>query len=151
MANVKTPQVQGEDLKLADVMVMAAIRLTRTLRAQNRSAELSGPQISALAAIVYSPRISARELARLEEVTPATISRLLAGMEAAGLISRTRDEEDARLYWIHATTEGRRLIEQGHRKRLTPLAKVISNLSTQERRNLASSAELWQRLIRELG
>jgi DNA-binding MarR family transcriptional regulator len=151
MANVKTPRIQDEELKLADAMVMAAIRLTRTLRAQNRSAELSGPQISALAAIVYSTQITARDLAKLEEVTPATISRLLASMEAAGLISRTRDENDTRLYWIHATADGRRVIEQGHRKRLMPLALVIGSLSAQERRNLASSAEVWQRLIRELG
>ena len=151
MAHVKTSRTQDEDLQLADAMVMAAIRLTRTLRAQNRSAELSGPQISALAAIVYSDQITARELARLEEVTPATISRLLASMEAAGLIARTRDEKDARLYRIHATADGRRLIEHGHRKRLMPLAKVIGNLSSQERLNLASSADVWQRLIRELG
>ena len=74
-------QVKKADQQLADDMVMAAIRLTRTLRMLNRGSALSGPKISVLAVVAHAGRITARDLARLEEVTPATISRLLASME----------------------------------------------------------------------
>ena len=113
---------------LADRLVMAAIRLTRTLRAQARSGRFSGPQISALAVIVYSKRISARDLAALEEVSAAAISKLIKAMEAEGLVRRTPDRTDARLQWISATAKGTRLVREGHAHRIAPLAAAIAAL-----------------------
>ena len=41
-------------------------------------------------------------------VTRATdVSRLVARLESAGLVSRTRDESDGRVYWVRATQKGR--------------------------------------------
>jgi DNA-binding MarR family transcriptional regulator len=144
------PQVKKTDQQLADAMVMAAIRLTRTLRMLNRGAEYSGPQISALAVVAHAGRITARDLARLEEVTPATISRLLATLEDAGLVERAQDERDGRVQWISATAEGRRVIEQGHARRLAPLARTIAALPRHEREQMAAAVAITQRMIGEL-
>lgn len=150
MARVKEPEVPEPDLALANETVMAAVRLTRTLRALTRSSGLSGPRISALAVVVHAGRIAARDLAQFEEVTAATISRLVTALEEDGLVTRSRDERDTRVQWIVATAQGKRLIEQGHRKRLLPLARRIARLSDAERAHLAAGAALSQRLVREM-
>lgn len=150
MAHVKDTEVLKQDLELANETVMAAVRLTRTLRALTRSSGLSGPRISALAVVVHAGRIAGRDLAQFEEVTPATISRLVAALEADGLVTRNRDEQDTRVQWISATAQGRRLIEHGHRKRLLPLARRVAKLSDVERAQLAAGAALSQRLVAEM-
>ena len=118
---------------LANRLVMAAIRLTRTLRALRRTGRLSGPSISALTVIAYAKRISARDLAALEEVSAAAISKLVKQMETEGLVRRTPDRTDARRQWISTTAKGVRLVRQGHAQRIAPLASAIRALPVGKR------------------
>lgn len=127
---------------LADTLVMNAIRLTRTLRTQRRAEHLTGPEVSALAMIVHAGRATARDLAAAEEVTPATISRLVAAMEAKDLVRRTPDKRDSRLQWITATPLGIRRIQAGHERRLAPLTAALASLPREKRAKLAEAAEI---------
>jgi DNA-binding MarR family transcriptional regulator len=138
------------DSALADALVMAAIRLTRTLRALNRHSSLSGPQISLLSVVVYAGQIAARDLARHEEVTPATISRLIASLENEQLIVRRRDATDTRVQWITATARGRQLVRDGHRRRLAPLVDAIHRLPPSQRETLRAATEVVGELAQEL-
>jgi len=122
----------GDTAALADRLVVSAIRLTRTLKALTPPRELTGPQISALAVVAYAGRIKARDLCALEEVTPAAISKLVAGMEKRGLVARRGDPADARARWIRATPKGKRLIAAGQARRIAPLAAAMARLSPQD-------------------
>jgi DNA-binding MarR family transcriptional regulator len=132
---------------LADRLVISAIRLTRTLKALTRTSPLSGPQISALAIIAQSGRISAKRLARLEEVTPSAVSRLVADLEKRGLVERQSDDDDHRTKWIRATGKGMLLITEGHRNRLAPLVHAIARLPQEDRDSLSRTADLLDRLV----
>jgi DNA-binding MarR family transcriptional regulator len=57
-----------------------------------------------------------------EQVSPPTITRLLVGMERDGLLKRERDREDGRVIWIRATPKGTRILQEGRRRRVAPLA-----------------------------
>lgn len=138
------------DFELADQVVMAAIRLTRTLRALTKTSALTGPEISALAVIVYAGRITGKDLAALEEVTPGAISRTVAGLESAGLVRRAADAADSRVKWIAPTAKGAALTRDGHHNRLAPLAAGIAGLTAQERRTLSDAAALIDRLARRI-
>jgi DNA-binding MarR family transcriptional regulator len=138
----------GRDL--ADALVMVSVGLMRTLQALWRSGDLSGPEISALAVIVYSDGVAARDLAALEQVTPATISRLVAGLEANGLVRRDADARDARLQWIKATAIGARRIREGHERRIAPLAHVVAALPREKRRKLEEAAAILDEVIAEV-
>lgn len=139
------PNTAARDL--ADTVVMNAIRLTRTLRAHRRSESLTGPEVSALAVIVHAGRIAARDLAALEEVTPATISRLVAAMEAKDLVRRTPDKRDSRVQWISATPLGVRSIRAGHDRRLAPLAAILAALPREKRAKLAEAQAILAEAI----
>ena len=143
-------RLPADDSDLADALVMAAIRLTRTLRALNRNSSLSEPQISLLSVVVYAGRIAARDLARHEEVTPATISRLITSLENEHLIVRKRDATDSRLQWITATARGRQLVRDGHRRRLAPLVDAIHRLPPAQRETLRAATGIVGQLTQDL-
>lgn len=135
---------------LADFLVMNAIRLTRTLRALRRAEHLTGPEVSALAVIVYAKRIAARDLAALEEVTPATISRLVAAMEEKRLVTRTPDRRDSRVQWIKATPLGAKRVREGHERRLAPLAAALAALPRDKRAKLEEASAVLAEVIAAL-
>jgi DNA-binding MarR family transcriptional regulator len=55
------------------------------------------------------PGITPAEIARRMEITPASATVSLKRMEAAGLLTRTADEQDRRVVHLALTPEGERL------------------------------------------
>lgn len=135
------------DQALADELVMLAVRLTRRLRALTPPAELSGPEISALAVLVHGGRSTVGELSRIEEVRSPSMTRVVQQLEARGLVGRTRDPDDRRVQWIEATPAGREHFLAGHRRRLRPLVDVLETLTTDERAVLASALPTLRRVF----
>lgn len=54
------------------------------------------------------------ELAKILEVTPATISNMIKRMEKAGLVIRRRDDEDERVSHVYLTENGREVLVSLH-------------------------------------
>jgi DNA-binding MarR family transcriptional regulator len=61
--------------------------------------------------------ISQGEVSHRFEVDPSRITRLAQRLEGEGLLRRKRDPEDNRVVRLHATEEGRRLIESRQERR----------------------------------
>ncbi len=72
-------------------------------------------QIPVLLELERRGELSQRELAERTRVTPATMSGTLKRMERAGLITRTADENDARVSKVRLTDEGHAQCENAHR------------------------------------
>lgn len=144
---MSNPPEWDRDAGLAGRLVAAAIKLTRTLRAVSRASAYSGPQISALAVILSAGRLLARDLARWEEVTPATISRLVADLEREGLVRREPDEIDTRKQWISATPRGAAVVLEGHARRIAPLMEAAEALSEADKAKLDEGLKIMERLI----
>jgi DNA-binding MarR family transcriptional regulator len=89
--------------------------------------------------------VTARDLARLVEVSRQTTSNTLRALEEDGLISRVRDRGDQRLVTIRLTPRGRSTAEESTRAQLVTEREWFAVLSRQERRQLA---ELLERLRR---
>ena|SRR6188768_1322404 len=138
------------DRNAADKLAMASIRLTRTLRGLRRDGPLTSPQIGALVVITYAGRIVARDLAAHQQITAATMSRLLGQLEARRLVTRNIHESDSRLQWIAATPEGAALVAREHEKRLAPLIDAIGKLSSRERTRVSDAAELIDSLTKTI-
>lgn len=79
--------------------------------------------------------VSARELADLMEIRPASLAELLAKMETDGFILRKKDQKDRRIHRIHLSPMGRaHLEEMKELKADDPLIAGI--LSSEERQTL---------------
>ena len=57
------------------------------------------------------------------------MTRIVQGLEAAGLVRRARDREDGRVHRLHATPKGRRVMERGRERRVENLAALLGRLS----------------------
>lgn len=86
------------------------------------------------------------ELAAAEFVQPQSLSRLLAELEQAGLVSRTPDAIDRRQYLVAITAEGRRTVARDVAGRDAWLSQAMDSLTVAEREILHIAATLMDRL-----
>ncbi|HEX5408247.1 MAG TPA: MarR family transcriptional regulator [Gemmatimonadaceae bacterium] len=131
---------------LADRLHAAAIHLLRRLRREDDAAGLSAPRLSALSVVVFGGPITIGALAAAEQVRAPTMSRLVAALEAQGLVRRVPDRTDHRIVRVEATTLGRALLQAGRRRRVDVLTADIRKLSAAERRALTAAIPLFERL-----
>ena len=141
-------KTEGDGLVLADRLHSAAIHLLRRLRIEDEASGLTGPQLSALSVIVFGGPITMGDLAQAEQVRPPTISRLVQGLEADGLVERRRDVDDARVQRLTATVKGRRILRQGRERRVARLSAQIAELPSAERGALEGAVVVLEGLTR---
>src|SRR5690606_4610451 len=84
------------DAGLAAALRVSLARLNRRLRRQAGGHRLTPTQAATLAAIERHDGISPGELTEHEKVQPPSMTRVLAALEARGLIERTPHPTDRR-------------------------------------------------------
>jgi len=89
---------------------MAAVRRLRG-RETHRPGDLSYAQYSLLFGLAGGATRSARQLAELADVSPATVTQMLDHLAAAGLVHRVRSDEDKRIVLTSLTARGNEVIE----------------------------------------
>ena len=132
--------------EIAEKLHSAAIHLLRRLRRQDVATGLTAPRLSALSVIVYAGPLTLGALAAAEQVRPPTITRIVAALEADGLVTREPSAEDRRVTRVRATPAGETLLHQGRRRRTAQLAAQLAALSPKERATLALAADLLESL-----
>src|SRR5437667_7870154 len=148
MARVKSKNAGAkEGFETADRLHSAAIHLLRRLRVRDRESGVGPAQLSALSVLVFGGPRSLGELADAEQVRPPTMSRIVAGLERAGLVKR-RKTEDGRRVRLEASARGTKILQEGRLRRVESLAKALYALSEKEQKLLGQLVELMQRVIR---
>jgi DNA-binding MarR family transcriptional regulator len=132
----------------AERMHSAAIHLLRRVREVDaRAMGISAARASALSVLVFGGARSLTELAAAEQVTTATMSKLVAAMEAEGLLRRYPDASDARSIRIEATAKGRRILERGRDQRLDLLEELLSGADAADIAAVHTAASVVERAI----
>jgi DNA-binding MarR family transcriptional regulator len=137
---------KSDALEVADRLHSAAIRLLRAVRVADAETGLSAPKLSALSVLIYGGPKSLSALAQAEQVTAATMSKLISDLEAAGHVAKRIDHTDRRGVRIDATAQGRALFLEARKRRLDLLRKRVAKLSAGERERLRDAAELMLRV-----
>jgi DNA-binding MarR family transcriptional regulator len=145
MASRQAPRASAADT-LADRLHSAAIHLLRRLRREDDASGLSAPRLSAMSVVVFGGPLPIGALAAAEQVRVPTMSRVVASLEADGLVRRVSDDTDKRVVRIEATAAGRTLLQAGRRRRVAALAAEIGALTAAERRVLAQALPLLEQL-----
>ncbi len=150
MANVKSKSLApGKSFDTADRLHSAAIHLLRRLRVRDRESGIGPAQLSALSVLVFGGARSLGELADAEQVRPPTMSRVVAGLERAGLVRRYATE-DRRRVRLEASAKGTKILQEGRKRRVESLSKALSSLSEKEQQKLGEFVDLLQQVIRSL-
>jgi DNA-binding MarR family transcriptional regulator len=133
---------------LADRLHSAAIHLLRRLRREDDASGLPAPQLSALSVIVFGGPITLGALAQAEQVRPPTITKLVATLEASGLVEREVDDADRRIVRVRATARGTRLLQEGRMRRVASLATSLGQLAASDRDRLARAIPILEKVVR---
>jgi DNA-binding MarR family transcriptional regulator len=150
MTDVKSKRLAGgETIETADRLHSAAIHLLRRLRVRDRESGIGPAQLSALSVLVFGGPRSLGELADAEQVRPPTMSRIVAGLERAGLVRR-HTTEDGRRVRLEASAKGVKILQAGRQRRVESLAKALALLSEKELQQLGNLTVLLQQVIRNL-
>jgi len=132
---------------VADRLHSAAIHLLRTLRKVDEASGLTASRLSALSVLVFGGPTTLGELARAEQVSAPTMSRLVRGLERDGLVVREALAEDARAVRVRATARGRRILERGRERRVAELVRLLSGKPATELETLGVAADILEELL----
>src|SRR5689334_7555890 len=140
-------QSPAGDRDVADRLHSAAIHLLRRLRRHDDAMGLTAARASALSILVFGGPATLSTLARAEQVSAPTMTRLVLGLERDGLVRRAADEHDGRVVWLQATAKGTRLLHEGRRRRVAALAEELGSLSAADRATLAAAAAILEQML----
>jgi DNA-binding MarR family transcriptional regulator len=135
---------------VADALHSAAIHLLRRVRQEDERSGLTPARGSALSVLVFGGPMRLTDLARVEQVTSPTMTRLVAGLEAQALVRRRTVRDDARAVRLAATTRGTKILQEGRRRRVRRLSRALRRLTVRERDTLRRAAALMERLAKTL-
>lgn len=129
---------------LAERVHALAIHLLRRVRRADAASGLSAARLSALSVLVFGGARSLGELAEAEQVTAATMSRLVSGLEGEGLVRRERDRSDARRLRVSATPAGRAALEAGRARRVALMSAMLAGLGPDRRGSVLEAVEILE-------
>jgi DNA-binding MarR family transcriptional regulator len=145
----KTAAEQAEAYRIGDALHSAAIHLLRKVRAKDRSSGIGPAQLSALSVLVFGGARSLKALAEAEQVRAPTMSRIVLGLEKAGLVRR-KPTEDKRRMTLEATTRGIRILQRGRRLRVEMLVGALQELDSAGWLQANAAAKFLQGFITRL-
>jgi DNA-binding MarR family transcriptional regulator len=142
---------QSKALGTGEVAAHLRLAITRTARRlrQEAGGELSPSQSAALATIDRHAPVTPSELAAREQIRRPTATRIIAGLEEAGLVARAPDPSDGRSALIAATPAGRALVRRLRTRKTAYLARRLDGLAAEELAALERAATILERLLEE--
>ena len=114
---------------------------------EHAGVRLSVSETFALGELVEAGALSQQELAARLGLEKSTVSRLAAGMQERGWLSRERDADDRRLYRLTLTAHGRDVAARVGADLSEHHGRLLARLSPDERRALGVGLGA---LVREL-
>ncbi|QUQ68625.1 MarR family winged helix-turn-helix transcriptional regulator [Kutzneria sp. CA-103260] len=133
-------------LDIARVTRQGAARLARRLRAERSPSPLSPGKIGVLAHLARFGPATPGDIAGREHQQPQSLTRLLAELEADGLLTRTRSAVDRRQSLLQLTSAGRDALDADLSSRDRWLAAALAGLTDAEAELVGLAAALMDRL-----
>ena len=113
-----------------------------------RDLDVTTPQYAVLSFLVESPGLSSAQLARRAFVTPQTMNRIVANLDAAGLVERGPHAELGRVLETSISKRGRSLLAECQQRIDDVEAGMVADLTLAERRQLANLLERCTQALR---
>jgi DNA-binding MarR family transcriptional regulator len=132
---------------------LAIVRTARRLRQEAYEAEdgadLSPTRTAALATISRHGPLTPSERTARESIRRPTATRIVASLEAAGLVQRTADPADGRGWLVSTTGQGSALLKRLRSRKNAYIAKRLRGLAAEEVETLDRAAEILERMLEE--
>lgn len=130
---------------LAARLRLGVTRLARRLR-QEAEPGITPSMLATLSSVERHGPLTMSELCAVEQVQPPSMTRIVAALAEAELVTRTTDEDDRRVVRVEVSSSGRRLLERARRRKEAYLAKALRGLEPGEIETLEAAAAILERL-----
>jgi DNA-binding MarR family transcriptional regulator len=140
--------IAADPVTVANRLRPVLVKLGRGLRREIHSLGVTGSQVSLLGEIKRSPGIGVRELAARERMSAPGISKYVARLEAAGLVTRSVGA-DRRRVGLELTPEAERVLRSVKSRRTAWLADRLRGLEPEELAAVEAAVEPLSRLLNE--
>jgi len=107
--------------------------------------DLTPAQYAVLCAVSEAPGISAAEVARLERLTPPTMSVIVANLLRKNALAKRAHPENARVQQLTVTELGAELLSEGEARMKAPQRRILASLPD----GAEASVTQWLRAIAE--
>ena len=134
--------------EVAGRLRIAVNRLQRRLR-QESLGGLSPAQASALGSVSRHGSPTLGELAAIEQVQPPTMTRIVASLAEAGMVTRVADANDRRSARVRITPAGERALSGCAPRKNAFLLRRLGELGPDEQRQAAELVALLEHLLEE--
>lgn len=134
------------DTALASELRTTVMRLARRLRNQRAESAMTLGPLAALGSLDRHGPMAPSELAALERVQPPSMTRILAKLEEAGLVTREPHPTDRRQVVVAVSDAGKEMLHADRRRRDAWLAQRMRDLSSDEREVLRRAAGVLDKL-----
>ena len=134
--------------EVAGRLRIAINRLQRRLRQQSLGG-LSPAQASALGTVHRHGSPTLGELAALEQVQPPTMTRIVANLADAGMVTREADDHDRRSARVQLTPAGAQALERMRTLKNAFLLRRLGELGSEEQRRASELVQLLEHLLEE--
>jgi DNA-binding MarR family transcriptional regulator len=124
------------------------MRVSRRLR-QEVTAGITPSQLSALARLDRGGPMSVGDLAAAERISPSTLTRVVAALEDAGLISREPDPADRRVSRVAVSLAGHDLLEAARARATGYLVERIARLTSEQAAALSAAVPVLEQLLED--
>ena len=141
---------QSDTVDTAERLRVVLGRLGRYLRLTHVDGDLSPSQREVLFSISRHGSLRFSELAAEEGLNPTMLSRIVAKLEAAKLVTRRPDDDDARVVHLGPTARGRGLCDEMRHERTNALRHALEELTDAERRALVNVMPALESLVETL-
>lgn len=132
--------------ELSSTLRLSVMRLARRLRSERADTALTLSQLAVLATLDRHGPLAPGELAAHEKVRPPAMTRLVAGLEAEGLASRSAHPTDGRQVVVALTEAGRAVLAEDRRRRDAWLARRLAEMPPGDVDVLRQAAAVLDRL-----
>ena len=135
---------------IAEPLHRSAIHLLRFVRHADEKTGLSAARLSALSVLVFGGPCTIGSLAKSEQVSGPTMTKLVRGLERKRWVRRTPAPLDRRVSLLSATPKAARLLAQGRLSRLRLLTRALPAKGTPDHRVLAAAIPALESVIASL-
>lgn len=139
-------EIVPDEAEIASRLRLSATRLARRLR-QEADTGFTPSQLSALATVHNHGPLTLGALADQERVAPPSITKVVAKLEADGLVERRADPTDGRVSHVSTTAAGRALVEETRRRKTTWLAGRLHELGPDAQARLLPALDVLDAIL----
>ena len=146
----KTQDIQTSALQIErDLRAIREI-IRRPLDAEFARGNLTGPQQSAMRALINSEGMSLKELSAQLGLAHSTVSGIVDRLEARGLIERRPDESDGRLTRVGVTAAVRNFVRKTMPELSAhPLAEALRRARPSDRRRIIDGVQALRKALEQ--